>query len=437
MQATGIGTRGSRSARSAMPISSDLDACLGRTREWLSDAFQRTADAAGWGHSAAEQEPSEWGGTLDGIRGLLALGEPPMAPVIADSVRWLKTRQREDGGFGARELNYSAAEATAWVVITLARLGLRTDNDSVVAAAVDYLQHCVDASGGAATTPGDVDQPRALPTALTLWALALQPGTEHISSKIVNRLRMMQDSESGGWGVRFGATPNAATTAQVLHALRQARVSEGLDWVIAGVQYLLARQEDDGSWRNSHDEWFTHARPRIPVRCAHFGTGWALLALTGFDSATAQAAAAHGAAYLIDHQRPSGAWLLEDFDPTEYVWCTTQVAVALADWRQRAAQNPAPARPARPGRDLVASLIAWVRAEFLYLAVAALAVAQLHGVIERVARQVARFIRVEAGSVWTNVISSAIWALLVVGGGLLAKFVTHDRNLGRQPGDRR
>ncbi len=84
-----------------MPMATDLAVNFGHAREWLLKAFKRNSFGVGWGHSPEEEEPSEWGGTLDGIRALLAIGEPPLSPIISDSVSWLKGRQRADGGFAA------------------------------------------------------------------------------------------------------------------------------------------------------------------------------------------------------------------------------------------------------------------------------------------------------------------------------------------------
>lgn len=418
-----------------MYTSTELAATLERANGWLKRTFLHSEGVAGWGHSPEEQIPSEWGGTLDGIRGLLATGELPLSPVISESVDWLKKRQRADGGFGARELRYSSAEATAWVVITLARLGLRTDNDSVVRDAVRYLEQCLDASGGAATTPRDVQRPRALPTALTLWALARQPGEEQVCSKIVTRLHRMQDPETGGWGVQFGAAPNAATTAQVLHSLAQADISAETSWVAAGVDYLLTCQENDGSWRNSHDEWFTQEMPRIPVRCAHFGTGWAVLSLSGYGTSKATAAARKGVHYLIRAQRPSGAWLFENFDPTEFVWCTSQVACALAEWRNSApsSQVDEATTEVRSAASVqAAQAFGWLRSSFVYIAIAALTVGELHNVIRTAVMHIISSVRLSAGAIWINILSSAVWAILTVLGGLAIKQISHSR---KPPGE--
>lgn len=81
-----------------MAMVGDLSVKLEQAREWLCNAFKRNSFGTGWGHSPQEEEPSEWGGTLDGVRALLAVGEPALSPMISDSVGWLKSRQRPDGG---------------------------------------------------------------------------------------------------------------------------------------------------------------------------------------------------------------------------------------------------------------------------------------------------------------------------------------------------
>ena len=367
---------------------------------------------------------------------MLYLDAAPLSPDLADAASWLKNQQRGDGGFGTRELNYSSSEATAWVVITLAKLGLTVDNDDAVRKAVCYLTSCVDAHGGVSTTPLDVDQPRTFPAALALWALSLQSNTAMTCNLIIERFRATQDSETSGWGVRFGAKPNAVTTAQVLVALIEGGVSCDAEWMIRAARYVLSRQEPSGAWRNSHDEWFTKATPRIPYRTSHFGTSWALLALLPFAARQFRPATAAAVKYLISKQQPSGAWMYEDFDPTEQVWCTTQVLVALAMWKRMQPMSMGSEGGSHRVRVAVLAIghaatrgLMWVRASMLYLLIATLFFLQFRDNIGRLVRNVGSALKVDGPGIWTNLVSSMVWASLVIGCTVIVRRVVHrERN---------
>lgn len=366
---------------------------------------------------------------MDAIRALLFLGTPPLSTEIASALDWMKRQQRADGGFGSRELQYSASEATSWVLITFAQLGLTADNDETAKRAVEYLLKCVDARGGVSTTPLDFDDPRTFPASLALWALSQQPGTAHVCGTIIERLRTSQDPETGGWGVKFGSHANAGSTAQVLHAVRKSGVTEDAGWLSQGKRYLISRQQTDGGWTNCHDEWFTRAVPKTPYRTSHFVVGWALLALSFFEHRDARLSATLAARKLIDTQQSSGAWLYEEFDPTEHVWCTTQAIIALVVWRESTH-----ARVVEPGStsqridtysrawvDLLTSLVQGWRTWVLYFIVAVLVVAQFGGSIGDMTISVLHFLRLDGSSVWNNVVSSAIWAAVVIAGALVIR----------------
>src|SRR5699024_6701765 len=143
---------------------SEIDKSIETGKSWLWGAYVRAEDGAtGWSHFLGDREPTVWGGTLDGIRAMFHLGVPPLSTDLNNAINWMKGQQRPDGGFGSREMDYSSSEATSWVIITLAQVGLDSENDQVVRSAVAYLLKCVDSDGGVATTPLDLDQPRTFP----------------------------------------------------------------------------------------------------------------------------------------------------------------------------------------------------------------------------------------------------------------------------------
>lgn len=412
------------------PAVLDVTDSLKKAEKWLRSLYWDTPTAKGWGHHK-DEDPTEWGGTLDGIRALIAMGESPNSPMLTGAMKWLKSRQNSDGGFPAREMRYSPAEATAWVLIALADMGWNSANDAEIRKAIGYLDRCVDADGGAATTPRDLTNPRTLPTALVLWALARQgDDQENLRDKMITRLKRMQEPESKGWGIGVGATPNAATTAQVLHALRVAGVPEDVDWIRDGMGYLLEHQNEDGSWQNSYDEWFTVDLDGVPSRCVHYGTGWALLALTDFpDDPRCRQAAELAVRHLTGRQRPSGAWLFEDYDPRELVWCTSQVVVALKKWQENSAAYFGRVQKTGLTGELwrsMRSLVAWGRGSFLYLAFGGLCAAQMWDYIATGLKWVFNDFKWDPQGIWTNLVSSLIWAALAVLVAWLGKRIHRD-----------
>lgn len=414
---------------------SKIDKSIETGKSWLWGAYVRTEDGAtGWSHFLGDREPTVWGGTLDGIRAMFYLGVPPLSTDLNNAITWMKGQQRPDGGFGSREMDYSSSEATSWVIITLAQVGLDSENDQTVKSAVAYLLKCIDSDGGVATTPLDLDQPRTFSTALALWALSSQPGSTVICNRIIDRLRSTQDTKSGGWSQRSGAQPNPITTAQVVSALVNSGLSTDTTWVRDAAKYIVGHQSESGAWPNSHDEWFTKATPRIPYRTSHFGTAWSLFALSHFDGREYRRPGVQGVRYLLAHQSSSGAWIYEDYDPTEQVWCTTQALIVLSLWRSRL---PSLLRGTAPGRFgpalLVASstlsmLFSWVRAHLLHIIIALMILTQFREEISEFFDTLLEFFRIDAKGIWTNLVSSALWALLILAGGYLLRTLTKERS---------
>lgn len=414
---------------------SEIDKSIETGKSWLWGAYVRAEDGAtGWSHFLGDREPTVWGGTLDGIRAMFHLGVPPLSTDLNNAINWMKGQQRPDGGFGSREMDYSSSEATSWVIITLAQVGLDSENDQVVRSAVAYLLKCVDSDGGVATTPLDLDQPRTFPAALALWALSSQPDSTVVRNRIIDRLRSTQDTKSGGWSQRSGAQPNPITTAQVVSALINSGLSTDTTWVRDAAKYVVKHQSETGAWPNSHDEWFTKANPRIPYRTSHFGTAWVLFALSNFDDREYQESGVRGVRYLVTSQAPSGAWIYEEYDPTEQVWCTTQALIALSLWRSR---PPNLFRVAGSGRFgpalLIASsafskLLSWVRAHLLYIIIALVVLTQFREQISGFFDVLLEFFRIDTKGIWTNLVSSSLWALLILTGGYVLRTLAKERS---------
>jgi hypothetical protein len=404
--------------------------CLGLGLSWLESSLieDPPSGAYGWGHYRGEDEPTVWGGTVDSINALLSLGVPALDPRLSKATNWIRSQQRPDGGFGSRELQYSAAESTAWVVIVLTRMGLSAQSDAVLARAVDYLRKCVGPKGSVSTTPMDSTDPRTMPAALTLWALALQ-GTDPVTvGLIAENLRLGQEPTSHGWGVSFGAPANPSNTAQVLIALRWAGIARDAVWVREAADYLLSAQRGDGSWRNSSDEWFTAATPHLPYRCSNFGTAWGLTAMLWFPEGPYADSSWRASERLIAAQLPGGAWQFDAYDPKEHVWCSAQALTALSLWRAVDGGGPQHPKVAAVMRSFRAGLT-WLRGSLLYLLVAALVLWQFRSPIVALVRRISDSFDLDPQGIATNLVSSLIWLIFTIGlGWALRSLVGRSKN---------
>src|SRR6266851_997451 len=124
-------------------IAASLDSCLEGAKSWLGRTHLRLSPAVvGWPMAQGKPELTVWGGTVDGIRGLTALGVPPTARDLREGIDWVKSQQLPVGGFNSCEVDYVAAESTAWTLVMLGELGIDASTDPVARAALDYLRDC-------------------------------------------------------------------------------------------------------------------------------------------------------------------------------------------------------------------------------------------------------------------------------------------------------
>ena len=333
-----------RIRRPRSPHAREIDECLELAATWLGRAFLTGVPA--WPARAHLAHPSVWGGTTDALRALIALSDhrrprPGYLPDIdLDQVAgWLRRQQNKSGAYASIGTPYAGAESTALVLIALYE-HTRGRIDADVRRGLAFLESCVDEAGGVATTPKDSKEPRVLPTALTLWAFALWQHDAERRRDMINYLFSCQDGTTWGWGVNSRARPNAATTAQVIVALRTA--SYPASRYRHAIDFLLSQQQADGSWINSLDEWV--ATPSNSVNyCLMDGTAWALTALTDIDGRRARAACAKAARRIVDTQakpgeegrgdEDAGSWLHDKYSTNRYVWLTAQNVIALHAWR--------------------------------------------------------------------------------------------------------
>jgi hypothetical protein len=326
------------------PTEAELNESLSLAAAWLK-RHQLTGSPT-WPVSPGSAAASLWGGTVDAVCAITALRRcgPRMATAFDDvdlgaTRRWIKSQQLKDGSYNAGEFAYAGVEPTAWALIALHSI-TPGSKDREVENGLAYLESCIDPRDGSVASTPQGELPRAMPSALTLWAFALWRHREDLRENIVSYLQQCQDDASHGWGVSSSARPNPATTAQVLVAFQAAGVPpEEFELAVA---YLVELQRDSGWWPNSLDEWHTpptRTTLQLVNKCANSGTAWALLALAPLTDHRSRTACLRAVRFLLRGQETvgpnvvRGSWTISDDHAHRHVWLTGQTMVAIAAWR--------------------------------------------------------------------------------------------------------
>jgi squalene-hopene/tetraprenyl-beta-curcumene cyclase len=165
-----------------------------------------------------------------------------------------------------------------------------------------YLNHIPFADHGAL-----LDPPTADVSARCLGLLA-QLGYSRDHPVVAAAIKFLRDEQEpdGSWFGRWG-TNYIYGTWSVLAALNAAGVAPGSPEVRRAVDWLLARQNQDGGWGESSESYW----PGAPHGEARYSTAsqtaWALLALMAAGQFENDAVA-RGIAYLIRTQDENGNW---------------------------------------------------------------------------------------------------------------------------------
>lgn len=298
---------------------------------FLRDRYRSGAEGTGWAHRAHHDSPTVWGGTLDGIRGLLAAGIHPSEPMISGAIQWLYSQQRDEGGWGSREIAFSCVEATAWVIIALREAGIDPVHDQPLQSAIRFLESAIAPDGSVGTSPLDLGSPRLYSSALTLWALrGLSPHCHAIAGYLYT-----QQHTGGGWGVKPGAPPQAVSTSHALIALNAAGfLSDRPSARADALEFLISRQKPDGSFEDVTEEWFSKHQPNVPNRCDDFGTAWAVQGLLAAGLAATELPVVKATTHLLHRQQSDGSWIFNLHESVVDVWCVADSLVALAAVRR-------------------------------------------------------------------------------------------------------
>lgn len=390
-----------------------------RARNWLLDNYMVAGNGdQGWPHVPGDPNPSEWGGTLDALRGLLACGVRLNEPKLSGALEWLLSRQHPDGGFGSREMGYSAAEPTAWTLVLLHEAGFPASNGSVIRA-LGYLRACLAKDGSVGTSPldcsTDVALQRIYPAALACWALGLW--SDERAKDVARYLWRQQIPASGLWSVRPGAAGNAATTAQVIVALLASSSADANEpRIVRAIEAIVALQLPDGSWESVTETWFSLSQPNIPLQCQEYTTGWALFALSRAGVRVDGPGFAGAVDFIVRSQQPDGAWIHDELDGREYVWCVGRAIEALTAAKGQVIEYAAGSLVTTPynARVTGASLafqrfLQFVRVNILGLVVAILVCLYARDYIVSFVNEVMLRIKPDLPSVANNLISQIVW----------------------------
>jgi squalene-hopene/tetraprenyl-beta-curcumene cyclase len=197
--------------------------------------------------------------------------------------RWIVAMQNRDGGWGAFD----------------------KDNDAEFLCRVPFADH------NAMIDPSTPDLTGRALEALATWNA--KPA-DQVVRRGVEFLRKSQERD-GAWPGRWGVNYIYGTW-QALVGLTAAGVPAGDPAVQRGANWLLAQQQACGGWGESADSYEQpELRGRGPVTASQ--TSWALLGLMAAGNLNHKAVE-RGIYYLLDSQRPDGAWDELEFTGTGF-----------------------------------------------------------------------------------------------------------------------
>ena len=270
---------------------------------------------------------------------LMEVGDEGLSPAIRNGLDWLKERQVLDtagdwaaarpglrpGGWAFQYANphYPDLDDTAAVALALDRfdggryreaidraaewiIGMQSRNGGWGSFDADnthyYLNHIPFADHGAL-----LDPPTADVSARCVGFLA-QLGTDSKHPALaagIEYLRAEQEPD-GSWFGRWG-TNYIYGIWSVLAGLNAAGVDPGAPEIRRAVDWLVARQRPDGGWGESGESYWPDAPPGEAPYSTASQTAWALLALMAAGE-VANPAVARGIAYLLAGQDEGGNW---------------------------------------------------------------------------------------------------------------------------------
>jgi squalene cyclase len=306
----------------------DLDYHTDLAKKWLLSTWRQNESGVGWAHHSAITRITEWGGTLDGVRGLCLLGENPSTSRIRESIDWLLTVQKPDGGWSSWEIHSSCTEATCWCLISLLISG-RSYSDDIIQNGVKFLKTVIVEKDDVAYCGAYKDaEPRVYPTLLALWVLS--QGMDSLVPKLQTWL-LNSVNKDGGWGFKPEKNKsNPAITAMVIYSLVKSSYVDVDKVLDKGLQWLVENQTTDGEWKNVTENWLSDKDENS--RTQHSSTPWAIIALLA--GRKVEEPLFKALSRLCDTQESDGSWLYDESDPLLHTWHVTNCAIALEESRK-------------------------------------------------------------------------------------------------------
>jgi len=199
------------------------------------------------------------------------------------ALRWMLAMQNRDGGWGAFD----------------------KDNDSEFLCRVPFADH------NAMIDPSTPDLTGRVLESLALWGANPQDANIEKALRLLRQTQEADGSWYGRWGVNY-----IYGTWQSLVGLAAMQVPKDDPAMQKGANWLLAHQQACGGWGESADSYEApELRGQGPVTASQ--TAWALLGLMAAGLAC-HPAVDRGLHYLLDTQRPDGAWDELEFTGTGF-----------------------------------------------------------------------------------------------------------------------
>jgi squalene-hopene/tetraprenyl-beta-curcumene cyclase len=263
----------------------DLEPAIERGLEWL--AGKQVLDVVG-----------DWAVVRPGVRpgGWAFQYENPYYPDVDDTAAVALALDR----FDRERWQPAVARAAEWIVGMQSRNGgwgsFDADNTHY------YLNHIPFADHGALLDPPTAD---VSARCLGLLAQLGDPANDRSVAAALAYLRGEQEGD-GSWFGRWG-TNYIYGTWSVLAALNAAGVDPATSEIRRAAEWLRSRQRSDGGWGESEESYWSQ-RPHGEARYSTVSqTAWAVLGLMAAGEVDDPAVAA-GIDYLLDRQNPDGSW---------------------------------------------------------------------------------------------------------------------------------
>jgi hypothetical protein len=302
-------------------------------------------------HLSIEDGRYGWNLHMDGTSlGVLSTAEGVLAHVHAGEngefvdrpVEALEALQNPDGGWQVRrslagaQSDLSITESTCAALWALHAVG-RSASDRSVAQGLEWLEALQRRDGGwpsvAAVTGERPPAPLVFPTTCAVRVLA-RFGRADLAAKGVAWLRAAQQDD-GGWG-RTSAegapqTSEPAYTAYAVVALLTAGLAASDPAVERGCAYLRRRfrPDHDEPWESTADTSLINPATSARLNFSHFGTPWALAALSMAGADLSDPIVLAGTDRLLKLQDPDGSWRCALIPGMRVIWATHDALYAL------------------------------------------------------------------------------------------------------------